>query len=283
MAVDHEYHTLIKRILDEGVLAPDRTGTGTLSVFGHQMRLDLSEGFPLLTTKATMVKGTIVELLWFLRGDTNLEFLHHNNVHFWDPWANDTGNLGPIYGAQWRYWMVNPSTDETIDQIQELLDGLEKDPYSRRHILTAWNPAELPKPGIPPEDQPRNGKMALAPCHCLFHFYYRNGRLSGHLYQRSADVFIGVPVNIASYALLLHIFARRLGCKPGELVWTGGDCHLYVNHREKAHEVLKRDPLPMPAVLLNYEPERPLDEIMPEEISIIGYAPHPAIPAPVAV
>lgn len=279
--VDPQYHTLIRRILDEGTSSDDRTGVGTLSIFGHQMRFDLRQGFPLVTTKATMVKGTIIELLWFLRGDTNTHWLNEYGVRFWNPWADENGDLGPIYGAQWRAWRA-PGVGH-IDQIRELVCGLKHDPYSRRHILTAWNPADLPLSDRHPTKQAKAGRMALAPCHCLFQFYYRDGRLSGQLYQRSADVFIGVPVNIASYALLLHLFARRLGCEVGELVWTGGDCHLYLNHMTQVNQLLGRDPLPLPTVLLTYEPSRPFEEIEPEEISVVGYAPHPAIPAPVAV
>lgn len=280
-AVDSQYHTLVRRILDDGTSADDRTGTGTLSVFGHQMRFDLRDGFPLLTTKRTLVKGTIVELLWFLRGETNVAWLHEHGVHFWDPWIDDNGDLGPIYSAQWRDF--GGGVYAGVDQIEELYHNLRHDPHSRRHVLTAWNPHDLPLESLSPQQQPEVGRMALAPCHCLFQFYFRDGRLSGHLYQRSADVFIGVPVNLASYALLIHLFAYRLGYQVGELVWTGGDCHLYLNHMTQVNTLLGRDALPLPTLLLNYEASRPFEEIEPAEISVVGYAPHPAIPAPVAV
>jgi len=279
--VDAQYHRLVRRILDEGSPGPDRTGTGTLSVFGHQMRFDLTDGLPLLTTKRTFWKGAVVELLWMLRGGTNVRWLQEHGVHIWDEWADDEGDLGPVYGAQWRAWQ-GPAGQE-VDQIESIFLELRHDPYSRRHVLSAWNPVDLPDPTLLPREQARNGRMALAPCHTLFQFYYRDGRLSGQLYQRSTDVFLGLPFNLVGYATLIHLFARRLGYKPGELVWAGGDCHLYMNHMTQVNELLSRDSLPLPALLLSNSPSTPFEQIEVADIHVVGYAPHPAIPAPVAV
>jgi thymidylate synthase len=262
-----QYHDLMARILDEGVAKSDRTGTGTLSVFGHQMRFDLSQGFPLVTTKKLHLKSIIHELIWFLAGDTNIQYLRDNGVRIWDEWADGNGDLGPVYGKQWRSWAAPDG--ETVDQIGWLVDELKRNPDSRRLIISAWNPADIPK-------------MALAPCHCLFQFYVAEGRLSCQLYQRSADVFLGVPFNIASYALLTHMLAQVSGLQPGDFVHTLGDAHLYSNHLEQARLQLSRDPRPLPALRLN-PTVRSLFDFRFEDIAIEHYDPHPHIPAPVAV
>jgi len=261
------YHQLLARILDEGVPQADRTGTGTLSVFGHQMRFDLSEGFPLVTTKKLHVRSIIVELLWFLRGETNIGWLKENRVSIWDEWADEDGELGPVYGKQWRDW-IGPD-GEHIDQIAALIDMIRNSPGSRRQIVSAWNPADVPK-------------MALPPCHLLFQTYVANGRLSLQLYQRSADVFLGVPFNIASYALLTHMLAQQCGLEPGTFVWTGGDCHLYSNHLDQAREQLARDPRPLPRLEIRRKPDA-IDQYEYEDFAILDYDPHPHIKAPVAV
>ncbi len=261
------YHQLIERILTEGVAKEDRTGTGTLSVFGHQMRFDLSEGFPLVTTKKLHLRSIIHELLWFLAGDTNVRALQAKGVTIWDEWADANGELGPVYGKQWRSWARKDGG--SVDQITELLAEIRRNPDSRRLIVSAWNPAEL--------DQ-----MALAPCHCLFQFYVADGRLSCQLYQRSADVFLGVPFNIASYALLTAMIAQVSGLRPGDFVHTLGDAHLYRNHLDQARLQLGRSPRPRPRLVLNPE-VRSLFDFTFEDIAIEGYEPHPAISAPVAV
>ncbi|NJO53616.1 MAG: thymidylate synthase [Bacteroidales bacterium] len=261
------YLDLMNRILDHGVEKRDRTGTGTRSVFGHQMRFDLAQGFPLVTTKKLHLKSIVVELLWFLRGDTNIRFLHEHGVTIWDEWANAEGELGPVYGRQWRSW---PAGDgRSVDQIAGLIDQLKRNPDSRRLIVTAWNPAEVPD-------------MALPPCHCLFQFYVANGRLSCQLYQRSADVFLGVPFNIASYALLTHMVAQVAGLEPGEFVHTFGDAHLYLNHLDQARLQLSRSPRTLPTLRLN-PAVRDLFAFRYEDVAIEGYDPHPHIKAAVAV
>jgi len=262
-----EYLELMRRVRDEGTHKDDRTGTGTLSLFGHQMRFDLSDGFPMVTTKKLHTRSIIFELLWFLRGDTNVRYLNENNVTIWDEWATDTGDLGPVYGAQWRSW---PTADGgQVDQIQQAIDTLRRDPDSRRIIVSAWNVAEL-------------DRMALAPCHCLFQFYVADGRLSCQLYQRSADIFLGVPFNIASYALLTHLVAQQAGLKVGEFIWTGGDCHLYTNHLEQTNEQLEREPLPRPRLAIRRKPST-LFEYQFDDFEILGYESHPHIKAAVAV
>jgi thymidylate synthase len=262
-----EYLDLMRRVRDEGAHKDDRTGTGTLSVFGHQMRFDLSEGFPMVTTKKLHTRSIIYELLWFLRGDTNVRYLNENNVSIWDEWASPAGDLGPVYGAQWRSW---PTSDGgKVDQIQQVIDTLRRDPDSRRIIVSAWNVAEL-------------DRMALAPCHCLFQFYVADGRLSCQLYQRSADIFLGVPFNIASYALLTHLVAQQADLKVGEFIWTGGDCHLYSNHLEQANEQLQREPLPRPRLAILRKPST-IFEYQFEDFDILGYESHPHIKAAVAV
>ena len=257
----------LRHVREHGTRKADRTGTGTLSVFGHQMRFDLAAGFPLVTTKKLHLRSIVHELLWFLKGDTNVAYLRENNVTIWDERADANGDLGPVYGAQWRSW---PAPDGThIDQIANALHLIRTDPDSRRIIVSAWNVAELPK-------------MALAPCHALFQFWVADGRLSCQLYQRSADIFLGVPFNIASYALLTHLMAHQCDLAPGDFVWTGGDCHLYVNHLEQADLQLSRHPLPLPRLELRRRPPSIFDYTY-DDIAITGYESHPAIRAAVAV
>ena len=262
-----QYLELLERILADGAEKPDRTGTGTLSVFGHQMRFDLAEGFPLVTTKKLYLKAIVHELLWFLAGDTNVKYLREHGVTIWDEWADDAGDLGPVYGAQWRSW---PTPDgRAIDQMAEVLAEIRRNPDSRRLIVTAWNPAEL-------------SRMALSPCHCLFQFYVADGKLSLQLYQRSGDAFLGVPFNIASYALLAHMVAQVTGLKPGEFVHTLGDAHLYKNHMEQAQLQLSRAPRTLSRLKLN-PAVSDLFAFRFEDVAIEGYDPHPAIKAEVAV
>lgn len=262
-----QYLDLMRRILDEGTERDDRTGTGTLGVFGHQMRFDLSSGFPLVTTKKLHLRSIVHELLWFLRGETNVAYLRRNGVTIWDKWADADGELGPVYGRQWRSW-AGPG-GETVDQIDAVLRAIRETPYSRRMIVSAWNVSDLPR-------------MALPPCHLLFQFHVAGGRLSCQLYQRSADVFLGVPFNIASYALLTHLMARATGLAPGEFVHTLGDAHLYLNHLEQARRQLGRDPRP-PAELELAPDVRDLADFRYEHIRFRGYRPHPPIRAEVSV
>lgn len=261
------YHELLEHILKDGVRKADRTGTGTLSVFGHQMRFDLAAGFPLVTTKKLHVKSIIHELLWFLAGDTNTAYLRQNGVSIWDEWADEKGDLGPVYGKQWRSW-AKPDGG-TIDQIAGVISEIKTNPDSRRLIVSAWNVADLPA-------------MALSPCHCLFQFYVAEGRLSCQLYQRSADVFLGVPFNIASYALLTQMVAQVCGLEPGDFVHSFGDVHLYVNHVEQAHEQLSRAPRALPRLELNSQ-VRDIFAFRYEDFRLVDYDPYPAIKAPVAV
>lgn len=262
-----QYHDLLTLLLEQGVYKADRTGTGTYSVFGHQMRFNLQEGFPLLTTKKLHVRSIIYELLWFLRGDTNTSYLKENGVSIWDEWADADGNLGPVYGYQWRSW-PNPDGTHT-DQITQLIDGLKRNPNGRRHIVSAWNPSFI-------------GQMALPPCHCLFQFYVANGKLSCQLYQRSCDTFLGVPFNIASYALLTLMVAQVCELQPGDFVWTGGDVHLYSNHTEQARIQLSRDIRQLPTLKINPE-VKDLFAFRFEDFTLENYDPHPHIKAPVAV
>jgi thymidylate synthase len=262
-----QYHDLLARILDEGAAKSDRTGTGTLSVFGHQMRFDLSEGFPLVTTKKLHMKSIVHELIWFLAGDTNIKYLNDNGVRIWDEWADAQGDLGPVYGKQWRSWATPDGG--VVDQISWLVNEIRTNPDSRRLIVSAWNPADVPK-------------MALAPCHCLFQFHVADGRLSCQLYQRSADAFLGVPFNIASYALLTHMIAQATGLQPGDFVHSMGDAHLYSNHLEQARLQLTRDPRPLPTLRLN-PAVRSLFDFRYEDIAVEGYDAHPHIAAKVAV
>lgn len=261
------YLDLLQLILDTGVPQQDRTGVGTRSVFGHQMRFDLAEGFPLLTTKKLHLRSIIIELLWFLYGDTNVRWLQERKVSIWNEWADESGDLGPVYGKQWRHWETADGRE--IDQIGALIDLIRRDPASRRQIVTAWNPGELKR-------------MALAPCHCLFQTQVAAGRLNLQLYQRSADVFLGVPFNIASYALLTHMLAQQCGLEPGVFVWTGGDCHLYSNHLDQAREQLAREPRPLPKLTIRRKPEA-IDQYEYEDFEIADYDPHPHIRAEVAV
>jgi thymidylate synthase len=262
-----QYHKLLFRILEEGTQKGDRTGTGTLSVFGHQMRFNLEDGFPLLTTKKLHLRSIVIELLWFLRGDTNIAWLKENGVSIWDEWADEKGNLGPVYGYQWRNWPAR--NGETIDQIKQAVELLRKNPDSRRIMVTAWNPADVPE-------------MALPPCHALFQFYVANGKLSCQLYQRSADVFLGVPFNIASYALLTLMMAKVTGLKPGEFIHTLGDAHLYSNHLEQAKLQLSRNIKPLPKMIINPDVKEIFDFSF-EDFTLLNYDPHPHIKAAVAV
>ena len=257
----------MRRVLDDGVRKDDRTGTGTLSVFGHQLRFDLEDGFPLVTTKKVHLHSIVGELLWFIRGDSNVRWLQEHGITIWNEWADENGDLGPVYGRQWRSW---PAPDgHTIDQLGGVIESIRHDPDSRRHIVNAWNVADLPR-------------MALAPCHALFQFYVAGDRLSCQLYQRSADLFLGVPFNIASYALLTHMVAQVTGLRAGDFVHTLGDAHLYLNHLDQAHEQLGREPRPLPTLVL--DPAcRELEDFRFESIEVVGYDPHPAIKAPIAV
>jgi thymidylate synthase len=261
------YLELLNKLLTEGTSKEDRTGTGTLSLFGHQMRFDLSAGFPCLTTKKLHLRSIIVELLWFLRGDSNVAFLHEHDVSIWDEWADEQGNLGPVYGYQWRSW---PTPDGGhIDQIRRVIQQIQTNPDSRRLIVSAWNVADIEK-------------MALPPCHCLFQFYVAGGKLSCQLYQRSADVFLGVPFNIASYGLLTLMVAQVCGLEPGEFVHSFGDVHLYKNHEQQARLQLQREPRPLPRMRLNPE-VRDIFAFTPADFELLGYDPHPGIRAPIAV
>jgi thymidylate synthase len=262
-----QYLDLMRHVRDNGTVKGDRTGTGTVSVFGHQMRFDLNEGFPLVTTKKLHLRSIIHELLWFLMGDSNIRYLKENGVSIWDDWADENGDLGPVYGVQWRNW---PTSDgRTVDQISGIMQQLRETPDSRRIMLSAWNVAEIEN-------------MALPPCHCLFQFYVADGKLSCQLYQRSCDVFLGVPFNIASYALLTHMLAQQADLAVGDFVWTGGDCHLYSNHLQQADEQLEREPLPLPRLAINRKPASIFDYQF-DDFEILNYESHPHIKAAVAV
>ncbi|ALU69723.1 thymidylate synthase [Rhodococcus erythropolis R138] len=266
MTVSTAYEDLLRLVMETGTAKSDRTGTGTRSIFGHQMRFDLADGFPLVTTKKVHLKSIVNELLWFLRGDSNVAWLHEHGVSIWDEWADENGELGPVYGVQWRSWPT-PS-GEHIDQITQTVETLRSNPDSRRIIVSAWNVADIPQ-------------MALAPCHAFFQFYVADGKLSCQLYQRSADMFLGVPFNIASYALLTHMMAQQAGLGVGEFVWTGGDCHIYDNHVDQVTEQLGREPLPLPTLKLNKRDS--IFDYTFEDVEIVDYQHHPAIKAPVAV
>ena len=262
-----QYLDLMRHVLAHGTHKSDRTGTGTISVFGHQMRFDLQQGFPVVTTKKLHLKSIIYELLWFLQGSTNNNWLKERGVSIWNEWAKDDGELGPIYGYQWRSWPT-PNGGH-VDQISQLMEQIKNNPDSRRLIVSAWNVAEIPN-------------MALPPCHAFFQFYVADGKLSCQLYQRSADIFLGVPFNIASYSLLTHMIAQQAGLAPGEFIWTGGDCHLYSNHLEQVQLQLSRDPLPLPQLAIHRQPKSIFDYEY-EDFELVNYQCHPAIKAPVAV
>jgi thymidylate synthase len=263
----HQYEDFMRHVYEHGIAKTDRTGTGTRSVFGHQMRFDLAEGFPLITTKKLHTKSIFIELLWFLRGDSNVRWLQDQGVSIWNEWADQNGDLGPVYGVQWRSW---PTPDGGhIDQISQLLDQIRQNPDSRRLIVSAWNVAEIPN-------------MALPPCHAFFQFYVADGKLSCQLYQRSADIFLGVPFNIASYALLTHLVAQQCDLEVGDFIWTGGDCHLYSNHLEQVALQLSREPYPYPRLNIKRKPDSIFDYAY-DDFEIVGYESHPHIKAPVAV
>lgn len=263
----NQYETLLEHVYKTGVDKNDRTGVGTRSVFGYQMRFNLAEGFPLVTTKKLHIRSIVHELLWFLSGSSNIKYLHENGVSIWDEWADENGDLGPVYGVQWRSW---PAADgRKIDQITNLVEGIKKNPDSRRHLVVAWNPAEV-------------DKMALPPCHCLFQFYVANGKLSCQLYQRSCDIFLGVPFNIASYSLLTHMIAQQCDLDVGDFVWTGGDCHIYKNHFEQVELQLSRTPRAYPKLVIGRKPASIFDYKF-EDFVIEGYDPWPHIKAPIAV
>lgn len=275
-----QYHDLMRHVLTHGHRKSDRTGTGTISVFGYQMRFDLSAGFPLVTTKKCHLKSIIHELLWFLKGETNIAYLREHGVSIWDEWATADGELGPVYGAQWRSWLSHDG--QVIDQISQLIRDIKKTPDSRRLIVSAWNPAVLPDTSMSPSQNAALGKQALPPCHTLFQFYVNDGKLSCQLYQRSADIFLGVPFNIASYALLTMMVAQVCGLKPGEFVHTLGDAHLYINHLEQVELQLSREPYPLPVMRLNPA----VDDIFGfsyADFSLENYQSHPAIKAPIAI
>lgn len=274
------YLNLLRDILNHGSIKSDRTGTGTTSLFGYQMRFDLEQGFPLLTTKKLHLRSIIYELLWFIRGESNIEYLQKNGVKIWDEWADENGELGPVYGVQWRSW---PAPDgQTIDQLAILMKNLRERPDSRRHILSAWNPAVLPDESMSPQDNARAGRQALPPCHTLFQFNVADGRLSCQLYQRSADVFLGVPFNIASYSLLTMMMAQVLKLKAGDFVHTFGDVHIYSNHVEQVHTQMQREPFPLPTMKINAQRTR-LEDFEFEDFELLNYQCHPSIKAPIAV
>ena len=275
-----QYLDLVQTILDHGHQKGDRTGSGTLSIFGHQMRFNLADGFPLVTTKKVHLKSIIHELLWFLRGDTNIGYLKANGVSIWDEWVDAQGDLGPVYGAQWRNWPAG--NGETIDQMAQIVEQIKRTPNSRRMLVSAWNVADLPNESLSPQQNVAEGKMALAACHALFQFYVADGKLSCQLYQRSCDTFLGLPFNIASYALLTHMLAQQCDLQVGDFVWTGGDVHLYLNHLEQAKLQLSRQPYSLPKLLLKRKPASIFDYTY-DDFEIVDYQAHPAIKAPISV
>ncbi|MDQ7090865.1 MAG: thymidylate synthase [Methylococcales bacterium] len=275
-----QYLQLLEKILTDGALKGDRTGSGTRSIFGHQMRFDLQAGFPLLTTKKVHLKSIIHELLWFLKGDTQLDYLHQHDVKIWNGWADEQGNLGPVYGEQWRSW--SSPNGEKIDQIAQIMQQLKQTPNSRRIIVSAWNVADLPDESITPQANVKQGKMALAACHALFQFYVADGKLSCQLYQRSCDTFLGLPFNIASYALLTQMVAQQTGLALGDFIWTGGDVHLYLNHLEQAQQQRQRQPKALPQLIIKRKPDSIFDYHY-NDFEITHYNPHPAIKAPISI
>jgi thymidylate synthase len=275
-----QYLGLLKQILETGTTRGDRTGTGTKSIFGAQLRFNLSEGFPLVTTRKVFFKGVIHELLWFLAGDTNIKYLTDHNVHIWDAWADEKGDLGPVYGAQWRAWET--ANGRRIDQISQVIQQIRSNPNSRRHIVTAWNPAVLPDEAVSPQENVRQGRAALASCHALFQFYAADGHLSCLLYQRSTDCPVGQVFNLAQYALLTHLVAHQCDLEPGDFVWTGGDCHIYLNQVEGVLVQLQREPRPLPKLVIKRKPATITDYRF-EDFEILDYDPHPPIKYPVAV
>ena len=274
------YLQLLQDILDKGSRKDDRTGTGTISLFGYQMRFDLSQGFPCVTTKKLHLRSIIHELLWFLKGDTNIAYLNENGVSIWDEWADENGDLGPVYGAQWRNWLTPDGRH--IDQVRQLLDDLRTRPDSRRHIVSAWNPAVLPDESRSPQQNARAGLQALPPCHMMFQFHVANGKLSCQMYQRSADVFLGVPFNIASYALLTMMIAQVLDLEPGDFIISLGDAHIYLNHLEQVHTQLSREPFPLPVMRLNPD-KKDLFGFVYEDFELQNYQCHAGIKAPIAI
>ena len=272
-----QYHDLLKHVLAEGNTKGDRTGTGTVSVFGYQMRFDLSEGFPMVTTKKLHLKSIVHELLWFLKGDTNIKYLQENRVRIWNEWADENGDLGPVYGHQWRNW-----NSEEIDQIKEVIETLKTNPNSRRMLVSAWNPSVLPDTSVSFSENVANGKAALPPCHAFFQFYVADGKLSCQLYQRSADIFLGVPFNIASYALFTMMMAQVCGYEPGDFIHTFGDAHIYNNHRDQVELQLSRDPRPLPTMKINPAVKNIFDFTF-DDIELLNYDPHPHIKGVVAV
>ena len=276
-----QYLDLLQKILDEGEVKEDRTGTGTRSFFGHQMRFNLNDGFPLLTTKKIFFKGVVHELLWFLNGSTDNNELKDNGVHIWDEWEDESGDLGPIYGYQWRHWL-DQNSGESIDQIQNVIDQLRNNPSSRRIIVSAWNVADLPDESISPQDNVKNNKMALAPCHALFQFFVSQGALSCQLYQRSCDTFLGLGFNIASYSLLTHMLAQQCDLNVGDFIWTGGDVHLYLNHMEQAKEQLLREPYELPKLNIKRKPDSIYDYTY-DDFELVNYQCHPHIKAPISI
>ena len=276
-----QYLDLLQKILDEGEVKEDRTGTGTRSFFGHQMRFNLNDGFPLLTTKKIFFKGVVHELLWFLNGSTDNNELKDNGVHIWDEWEDESGDLGPIYGYQWRHWL-DQNSGESIDQIQNVIDQLRNNPSSRRIIVSAWNVADLPDESTSPQDNVKNNKMALAPCHALFQFFVSQGALSCQLYQRSCDTFLGLGFNIASYSLLTHMLAQQCDLNVGDFIWTGGDVHLYLNHMEQAKEQLSRQPYELPKLNIKRKPDSIYDYAY-DDFELVNYQCHPHIKAPISI
>ena len=277
----HQYLDLLQSILDKGEVKEDRTGTGTRSFFGHQMRFNLSEGFPILTTKKIFFKGVVYELLWFLDGATNNTVLKDAGVHIWDEWETESGDLGPIYGHQWRSW-PSSSNGGVIDQIEKVISQINNNPSSRRIIVSAWNVADLPDESISPQDNVKKQKMALAPCHALFQFFVSQGKLSCQLYQRSCDTFLGLGFNIASYSLLTHMIAQQCDLEVGDFVWTGGDVHLYLNHLDQANEQLTREPYALPKLSIKRKPNSIFDYTY-EDFELLDYQSHPHISAPISI